>query len=92
MNVKTNNVPRHVICGYELTDKEKKQFDYISDDELDYAIFFKYKGRVYDLDEFCCCPDTLKPWHGYFSDSFFSGVVVKYVSDNEQVIVGTYYC
>ena len=85
MNVKTNNVPRHVIYGYELTDKEKAEFDYYAPDELDGACFFRYKGRLYDL-------GALKPWYGYLSDSFFSGIVVKYDSDNEQLIVGTYYC
>ena len=91
MNVKTNNVPRHVLYGCELSPEEKKQYDYLSDDELDCACFFRYKGRLYDLGEFCCCPGALKPWHGYFSYTFSSGIVVKYVSYSEQVIVGTYY-
>ena len=91
MNVKTNNVPRHVLYGCELSPEEKKQNDYLSDDELDCACFFRYKGRLYDLGEFCCCPGALKPWHGYFSYTFSSGIVVKYVSYSEQVIVGTYY-
>ena len=89
--VKTNNVPRAIFSGYELTAKEKAEFDYYAPEELDDALFFRYKGQLYDLGEFCCCHGALKPWHGYLSDSFFSGVVVKYVSDNEQVIVGTYY-
>jgi hypothetical protein len=71
--------------------EEKKHFDYLSDDELDRATFFRYKGRLYDLGEFCCCPDTLKPWHGYLSTSYFSGIVVVVLNNSEKVIVGTYY-
>lgn len=35
--------------------------------------------------------DTWKNWDGYQSDTFFSGVLVKFV-DLDQVIVGRYYC
>ena len=88
---KTNNVPRDLFRGYELTDKERAEFDYYAPEELDDALFFRYKGQLHDLGEFYCCPDVLKPWHGYFSYTFSSGIVVKYVSYSEQVIVGMYY-
>lgn len=68
--------------------------------------FFRYRGNVYDLGEFVrivpqgatggpfCHYDhtgALKGWDGIATDSFFSGVVVKYVSD-ELLRVGLYCC
>jgi len=97
MEVITNNVPRDVIYGYELTDTERKEFDYVDfhSDDGQYHEFFRYKGEVYDIGEFQIVPDMLlkemKWWDGYISDSFFSGILVKYVDEFERVIVGRYY-
>lgn len=101
VTIKTNNVPRNLIYGYELTAKERKEFDYYSDEEIDTHNFFRYKGHVYDPNEFMaisgtsmhCIPcenGSFADWHGYHNDSFFSGVLIKYVNDFEQVIVGTF--
>ena len=46
----TNNKPRQLIYGYELTDKQKQDFDYI--DDIDSHDFVKYKNNIYDLSEF----------------------------------------
>lgn len=71
------------------------------------ASFFRYRGEVYDLGEFVrIVPQggsdpngfahydhsgTLKGWDGIATDSHFSGVVVKYISD-ELLQVGLYCC
>lgn len=93
--IKTNNVPRNIISGFELTEKQQKEFDYLEWDQDDgkwiYATFFKYKGELYDLSEFMVTPESLTGWDCYQSDTHFSGLVVKYVNDNEQVIVGQYF-
>ena len=95
MEIITNNQSRPLIYGYELSDKEKREFDYI--DDIDSAQFFRYKGWVYDLNEFQRVSDTMENchgfngWHGFQSDSFFSGIVVKYTDDYESVIVGMFY-
>lgn len=90
MKIITNNVPRNMIYGYELTDKQKQDFDYIYD--IDSHDFVKYKNNIYDLSEFMRIEnnDSLKDWHGYSSDSFFSGTLVKYI-DSDTVIMGWYY-
>lgn len=90
IKIMTNNTPRQLVYGYELTDKQKQDFDYIED--IDSHDFVIYKGNVLDLSEFMRI-DTIEHfngWHGYSSDSFFSGTLVKYC-DNDSVIMGWFY-
>lgn len=97
----TNHVPRFVVYAWELTAKERAEFDYLDWEAIeagkDSASFFRYRGSTYDLGDFMRTSDLgvaneLKEWQGYISDSFFSGIVVKYVDDNgESVIVGRYF-
>lgn len=95
----TNNVPRDVIDAYELSESERAVFDYIDWPAIDSgngsAQFFRYRGELYDLGEFQRWDNPASPtrteWDGVRSDSFFSGVLVRYVDDNERVIVGRYY-
>ena len=105
ITIKTNNVPRPIVCGWELTEKEAAEFDYL--DDITEGGFFRYKGEVYDLGEFCrvipagsksyhpCDMHDIggdfKNWQGYISDSYFSGIVIRYTEDLEHVIVGTYF-
>ena len=103
MYIKTNNIPRGILCGYDLTIAEREEFDYIREenpDEWASYRFFRYKGIVYDTCEFMRIPDhaagvnqlgDFSRWDGYQSDSFFSGIVIRYVDDYERVIVGGYF-
>ena len=41
-------------------------------------------------------PEQIREWDGYSSDSFFSGILLKYAReddriDHERVVLGTYY-
>lgn len=101
MKIKTNNIPRHLVYGYELTEKEAADFDYLNPDELNEREFVRYKGQVYAMGEFMRIDKTVAPhpqregwedWHGYSSDSFFSGVLVRFSNDGESVVMGTYFC
>lgn len=104
MTIKTNNVPRNVLQWFDLTVAERGSgdFDYLDTvDAQASASFFRYRGTVYDLSEFMYIDKTVAPhpqrqgwedWDGYHSDSFFSGLLVRYVEDCERVIVATYYC
>ena len=99
IEVITDNKPRLIIDGYQLTERERKEFDYI--ENFDFASFVRYKGELYDLGDFMILdPRTagVEPslrsigWHGYASDSFFSGIVMKYAEgDDDRVIMGRYY-
>jgi len=95
IEIKTNWIPRHIIYGFELNKKERAEFDYYGDDEVVNQSFFRYKGQVYDIGEFMrvppTLPDPMQVWDGYSSDSYFSGVVVKYDDDLESIIVGSYF-
>lgn len=103
--VRTNNIPRPVIYGFDLTEKERKEFDYLDfttdcqdntgDNEGNYRQFFRYKGNVYDLGDCMRVEESntlCKGWDGYYGETFFSAVVVKYVNNFESVIVGQVFC
>jgi len=91
----SNNVPRDIIDGEKLTEEERKEFDYIDWTDGYEHSFFRYKGNLYDVND--CEPifrDTIqafKQWSGIFTETFFSGVVFRYVNNMDQVIVGRYY-
>ena len=95
ITVRTNNVPRDVIDAWELTADERAEFDYLDWPAIergeDSASFFRYKGELHDLGEFMVWDNPASPtrgnWDGFRSDSFFSGLVVRYV-DDERVVVG----
>lgn len=91
LTIKTNNVPRLLIYGYQLSEKEKKEFDYIKED-FDTHDFFRYKGVTYDAHELMPTSKDagMDKWDGYIGDSFFSGIVVRFV-EGERVICGTYF-
>ena len=103
MNIKTNNVPRDIIYGFELSQNERKEFDYYSDEEIQESTFFRYRGEIYDIGEFTCIAprsraygfvhgvdsdSPLLKWDGIMTDSYFSGIVIKHVDNFERVIVG----
>lgn len=83
----TNHQPRNLLYGYELTAKEREDFDYIDEDEFDTHAFFRYRGICYDFDDLE--RSNVKGWDGQHTDSFFSAVLVKVVND-DQVICGLY--
>ena len=99
IEVVTDNKRRLIIDGYQLSERERKEFDYI--DDFSFAYFVRYKGELYDLGDFMILnPQTVgvEPslgsigWHGYASDSYFSGIVMRYAEgDDDRVIIGTYY-
>lgn len=97
LRVITNNVPRLLIDSYELSARERENFDYIDWNGVDAgtasATFFRYRGELYDLGEFQTWrgPEfsPMAKWDGYLSDSFFSAIVVRFVrDDDDRVIVG----
>lgn len=73
-----------VIFGNELTDKQKKHFDYYDKEDKIYDhAFFSYRGNVYDLAEFMRVDDgsMFAGFDGYLTDSFFSGILIRWYND-----------
>src|SRR5262245_6086856 len=98
LRITTNNVPRDIIDSWQLTPREREDFDYIDwtacDAGTDSASFVRYRGELYDLGEFEVWDNPASPtrgvWDGIRTDSFFSGLVIRYANDGESVIVGRY--
>jgi hypothetical protein len=101
LTIITNNVPRPLVYGFELTEKERAEFDYYKDaEELDCSMFVRYLGEVYALDQFtrhgsnwCRLPEfsPLNEWHGHHNDSFFSGILIRLSDDGETCVMGCFY-
>ena len=89
-----------MLYSYELTEEQRKDFDYIPEEDFAYHNFVSYRGCIYDTSDFVTTtpgpwnhglPSEFKSWDGYSSDSFFSGVLIRYNPENDdQVIMGTY--
>lgn len=71
------------------------------------ASFIRYQGTLYDLGEFCriirpdaprrhpmeCSESAFQGWDGYVSESYFSGLLIRWEDRHfERVIVGRYCC
>lgn len=98
LSIKTNHQPRDLVCWHNLPPKFQKEMDYIDESERHDCRFFIYRDWVYDVCEFERIAPTMllhhpqmAGWHGYQSDSFFSGVLVKYDDRLESVIPATFY-
>jgi hypothetical protein len=89
----TNNRPRALIYGYELSDKEKSEFDYMED--LEYETFVRYQGMTFAVGDFMRlsddCEESKAGWQGVYGLNAFCGVLVKLVG-NDRVIVGKVLC
>lgn len=89
MEIITNNKPRQLIYGYELTDKEKQKYSFL--DDINSYNFVRYKGSIYAIDEFMLIhsDDPLREWDRYTSNNLFNGVLIKFIN-SDTVIMGTY--
>jgi len=98
MEIFTNNIPRPILEAYELSEAERKEFDFLDWDAIeagtDSASFFRYKRTVHYLGDFTTTSGLdgkLDLWDGYHNDTFFSGTLVKYTNDPDYIIVGRYF-
>ena len=95
MQIITNHHEREVVYHWELTDSERKWFDWDGAEDCNYV---RYKGNVVCISEFMSTRPSmwgpgipsLAAWDGYQSDSFFSGLLVKYCDDTDFVVMGWY--
>lgn len=90
MEIKSNYHWRLFLYGHELTEKERKELDYMSSDAIDSGIFLRYRGLVYTLDQFLRA-DAFPGWEGLHSDTYFSGILIRLSSDGEMYQIATCY-
>lgn len=100
LTVTTNNVPRDLLSGWDLTKREREELDYIAPANNleawgnEVNRFFRYRGNIYDIQEFVRIvppgghAGELSKWGGILTDSYFSGIVIRYCDDFERVVVG----
>ena len=90
LKIRTNGHYREVLDWSQLTAKEQEEYAYLEEDG---GSFFRYKNWTYFLGDFMRIGnDTpFKGWDGYHSDSFFSGVLVKYSTCGDAVKAATYF-
>lgn len=94
LTIKTDYKWKNFLCGYELTEKEKKEFDWMNAEEIDTGSFLRYKKSVYGLNEFMVIPQDNPfkgKWSGYISNSYFSGILIEISKDAEQYRIGRFY-
>lgn len=96
IRIRTDHKWRAIVYGYELTRKERAEFDYLDDSEIETRHFIRYRRVTYDLGEFMTTSglpefNPLRKWDGYHSDSFFSGIVIRYDRECEHVQIGTFF-
>ena len=101
IKVITNNHPRDILHGWDLTKDERDEFDFINWDKVENGEespeFFRYKGNLYYM-ESEGRPIFAPNWHAYLSDSFFSGILYRYYWDKDleeydydRVVIARYY-
>jgi hypothetical protein len=79
---------------FDLSAKEQSEFDYLDTTEKqEQAHFFRYRGRTYCLDQFMPVEGNgdLQDWDGYYGDSYFSGILIKWTPEFDGVTAATYY-
>lgn len=93
LTIKCNWQWRLCLNWDQLTPKEQKEFDYLSEDDRQGRDFVRYRGWVYDLGEFMRANSAFgEMWDGYRDDSFFSGVLIRYnPEDSDRVMLATYF-
>lgn len=95
IEITTNNHWKELIAKWELPTEVAADFDYV--DENSGNRFFQYRGVWYDANEFTFiissadsihglghrveADSPLASWHGISTDSFYSGVVIRYEED-----------
>ena len=106
MNITTNNRARVLKSLSELPTKVAEDFDYIEECEAFDPRFVQFMGHWYDTQDVqgistrrtnpvgwdCIVQedDPLARWHAIVSETYFSGVLFRFVG-NDEVVVGRYF-
>ncbi len=75
-----NEVPKKVLI---------EQFEHLSE-ESTIDGFLKYKNNWYHISDFMSASKQDHPWHGYTSDTVWSGVMIEVSDNGEEYRIGYY--
>jgi hypothetical protein len=92
MNISTDNRPRALLAVEELPLAARRDFDYITADELDVPRLVKFRGNYYDVHE--TMVTHLEGWDSAESESAFSAVLFRLTETrfgDPAVVVGYAY-
>lgn len=96
VTVITNHVPRFTVDACNVPASARDEFDYLDWDALEAGLdsreFVRYRGTWYDLGDLEGSL-TLEgsQWDAHLSDTFFSGILVRWCEGFESVILGRYF-
>lgn len=99
LQITTNNIYRPILNACELQAKHWKALGMDKDEQNeameDGLSFVVYKGYPIRLDDFIRLDRDSNPfpsfWHGYHSETFFSGLVIHLSNCGEACIIGHYF-
>lgn len=93
MEIRTNNVPRFTVDGFNVPADVRADFDYVDweavDAGTDSATFVQYLGRWLDIGEFMVT--DIPRWDGIDIDTYFSGTLIRFVDNGDAVVMGRVY-
>jgi len=80
-----------LISWYELSDDEKKDFDYYCENGDDAGMFFRYSGDIYDMSDFTRLEEggvlAVAGWQGRSGQGWWSAILVAVNDSGDGVKV-----
>lgn len=95
MKIKTNHQWRQFVYRYDVPASVlADQFSHLGEESSDG--FFCYRGQWYHTSDFMCTdapnsPLALLGFDGYVSDTYFSGVLIKFANDGVRYQIATFF-
>ena len=99
LTITTNNVPREALYLFEIDPKDQQtvrnEFGYLTQDEIEEELFFKYRGEWYSMGDFLRIENDpeFNGWDAVNSYSYYAGLLIKLVKNvmgDYSVIVGRF--
>ena len=65
-----------LVYGYDLPDDARKEFDFLSGEKLDFAMFFYFQNSWQYLGDYI--PTDLDGWDGIMSTGYWTGILIQF--------------
>lgn len=96
MKITTDHKWKEFKYDYQVPNRIRQDYlEYQTEQDL-YDGWIHYRNRWYHLSNFLRMDEGMKTdfegtWHGYLSDSVWSGVLIELSEDGEGYRIGSYY-